>query len=79
MAWAEALCCLMRSGSVTKPRLMSHALNGELNVLSTDSSAPAVSEKIAWSPRFSTVVNVAASAATPLASAYARNRCDSNG
>ena len=38
-----------------------------------------VSEKIAWSPRFSMVVNVAASAATPLASAYARNRCDSNG
>ena len=32
----------MRSGSVTEPRLMSHALNGELNVLSTDSSAPAV-------------------------------------
>ena len=31
----EALCCLMRSGSVTKPRLMSHALNGEMNVLST--------------------------------------------
>lgn len=79
MAWAEALCCLMRSGIVTEPRLMSHALNGELNVLSTDSSVPVVSEKIAWSSRFSTVVNVAASAATPLANAYARNRCDSNG
>ena len=35
MAWGEALCCLMRSGSVTEPRLMSHALNGEMNVLST--------------------------------------------
>ena len=79
MAWAEALCCLMRSGIVTEPRLMSHALNGELNGLSTDSSAPAVSEKIAWSPRFSTVVNVAASGVAALASAYARNRCDSNG
>ena len=30
-------------------------------------------------PRFSTVVNVAASGVAALANAYARNRCDSNG